>query len=43
VAEETLKENYIHDSRYFWERWLNDQQRSVFYPNQNTTPSTSNP
>jgi hypothetical protein len=43
VAEETLKENYIHDSRYFWERWLNDQQRSVFYPNQQSTPTTNNP
>ena len=43
VAEETLKENYIHDSRYFWERWLNDEQRSVYYPNQNSAPTTNNP
>jgi hypothetical protein len=42
-AEAALKEYYIHDSRYIWERLLNDQSRTVFYPNQNNSATTSTP
>ena|GEM_PF-5671203 len=31
-AYQKLEEDYIHDSRYFWERWQNDKTRPVYYP-----------
>ncbi|MEE2024862.1 DUF2235 domain-containing protein [Alkalimonas mucilaginosa] len=31
-AQQTLDENYIHDSRYFWERWQGRESRPVYHP-----------
>ena len=31
LSTKELSDKYIHDSRYFYERWRGDYERDVFY------------
>lgn len=37
MSESELREKYIHDSRYFWERWSDKKSRDIYYPSSKLT------